>query len=111
MARKGKRERVIEARQSIITQNQAHLDAAKGAPRRVACGPMGFKASSRDHRTALKRQSGFVGFVGPRGFFTPKDYVHKQEATPGAIGPYATKGTPVEPSRDAKTFPRWTDKA
>ena len=110
MARKGKRERVIATRQSIITQNQALLDAAKDAPKRVVCGPQGFSKASRDDKGRLKGRSSHVGFVGPRGFFTPKDYVHKNEATPGAIGPYA-KGTPVGPSRDAKTYSRWSEKA
>lgn len=89
MARKGKRERVIAARQSIITANQQFLDAeqAKPPPKSKGVGPAGYKTASTDHRTALKGRNGGVGFNGPRGFKSPVYAVSKREQTPGMLHP------------------------
>lgn len=99
MARKGKRERVIEARQSIITANQEAVAASKAepAPKSKGVGPAGYRSASSDHKRSLKGLNSGVGFNGPRGFGTPVYAVHKAENTPGAIGPY--KGP--DPSKPA----------
>ena len=75
--RPGKRERqeakrnaFQEARASII---RANLEAPRPA-KPVPCGPKGLRSSTASV-DRLKGGSHNVGFVGPRGFKTPRDLV------------------------------------
>lgn len=87
--RMGKRQRAEAKRNafqaeraSIIARN---LEAPK--PERPLYGaPRGFKASTASI-TALKGRSHDIGFVAPRGFYTPKDTLSKAERTPGLLAP------------------------
>jgi len=87
MARKGKRERIIAARQSIMTAN---CNEQKDQPLLTkGIGPAGYKSRSTDNRTGLKGRNSGVGFHGPRGFNSPVYAVSKREQTKGLIGPVA----------------------
>lgn len=87
--RPGKRERMNAKRgerKAIMYANAQEAKAAKPTP----CGPQGFRASitSRDN---LRSHSHDIGFVGPRGFHTPKDTLSRAEKTAGLLaGPRRT---------------------
>lgn len=87
--RMGKRQRAEAKRNafqaeraSIIARN---LDAPK--PERPLYGaPQGFKASTASIN-ALKGRSHDIGFVAPRGFYTPKDTLSRAEREGGWSAP------------------------
>jgi len=86
--RPGKIERLQAKRNALI---QANLSSATTEPNDLAAktvkalGPKASRGgSSRDR---LKAGSYGVGFQGPRGFNSPKDYVTKREQTPGLLAP------------------------
>lgn len=56
---------------------------AKAVPK----APKGLSSTSTAGRDRLKGASSNVGFVGPRGYHTPKDHVSKAEQTPGMLAP------------------------
>lgn len=102
MARKrmGKRQR-IEAKRNAFQAERASIIAANlAAPKvskPVACGPKGFRSSTASV-TALKGRSHDIGFVGPRGYHTPRDTLSKAEQRPGLLAP---RHRPVGERREA----------
>ena len=86
MARKGKRERIIAARQSIITANMLTPSEAPLVTKGV--GPTGYRSQSTDNKTGLKGRNSGVGFNGPRGFASPVYAVGRNERDGGALAPY-----------------------
>lgn len=104
--RPGKRERMRAAkaeRMGIIAANLASPKAERPVkPSRdvvavlKACGasdryvaPKGFR-SSIANRDNLREKSHDIGFVGPRGYHTPKDTLSKREKQPGKLAGYTT---------------------
>lgn len=87
--RPGKRER-LNAKRDAFQRDRAEKVAAnmrEAKPERPMYGaPKGFRASiaSRDN---LKSRSHDIGFVGPRGYHTPKDTVSKREREGGLLAP------------------------
>lgn len=86
-----KAQREQRKRQAIMAANQREFDAlmlegtdyAKKLTK--ALGPKADRGGSSRER--LKAGSYGVGFQGPRGFNTPKDYVTKREQAPGLLAP------------------------
>lgn len=90
--RPGKRERVA-AKRNAFQAERARIVAANLAsplPERPTFGaPRGLRNSvlARDN---LKSASHDIGFVGPRGYHTPRDTVSKREQAPGLMAGYTT---------------------
>lgn len=86
--RPGKIERLQAKRNALV---QANLSSAKQEPNDLAAkltkalGPKSDRGGSSRER--LKGGSYGVGFQGPRGFNSPKDYVTKREQAPGRLAP------------------------
>lgn len=73
--RPGKRERMRAAKAERMAVIQGNLSQPK--PERPMYGaPVGFR-SSMANRDTLKSKSHDIGFVAPRGFYTPSDTVPK----------------------------------
>lgn len=77
--------------QALLRANQSIIDAERSKPNDLAAktvkalGPKADRGGSSRER--LKAGSYGVGFQGPRGFNTPKDYVTKREQAPGLLAP------------------------
>ena len=88
--RQGKRERTAKARSAFMLERQAIMAENAKAPkveRPLYGAPKGFASASTAGRDRLKGASCHVGFVGPRGYHTPKDHVSRAEQVPGQLAP------------------------
>lgn len=103
MARKrpGKREREAAKRAAIEATVRetvrANMKAAK-PPKAVPFGPRGL-GNSTLARDTLKRNCHDMGFVGPRGFKTPRDIVPALRKGEVRVGGLAGKRTQAERER------------
>lgn len=91
MARKrmGKRQRAEAKRNAFQAERASIIAANLAAPKpakSVPFGPRGIR-SSTVARDNLKAASHDIGFVAPRGYYTPKDTLSKAERTPGMLAP------------------------
>ena len=83
--RMGKRQRAETKRNAFQAERASIIARNLGAPkppRKVAEGPQGFRSSTAAIDN-LKGRSCNVGFVGPRGFHTPKDTLSRAELAGG----------------------------
>lgn len=87
--RPGKRERQNAKRDAFMRERAAIMarNAQEPKPERPLYGaPKGYRASIAN-RDNLRSHSHDIGFVGPRGFKSPKDLVSREETRPGLLAP------------------------
>lgn len=99
--RPGKREREAAKRDAFQRERAAIVAANLAAPkpeRPLYGAPKGFRNSTLA-RDNLKAASHDIGFVGPRGYYTPRDTVSKREADGGGLAPRVRNGAEREAAR------------
>lgn len=95
--RPGRRERQREAKAERMALVEANLSRPK-VERPMYGAPKGL-GNSTLARKVLQSHSHDIGFVGPRGYHTPKDLVSKREKEPGMMAPRFTTQRDREEAR------------